>query len=52
MARDDPRMATISGLRRRGYPPEAIKTFCKSIGVTKFSGITDIALLNTQLENT
>ena len=42
---DDPRMATISGLRRRGYPPEAIKTFCKSIGVTKFSGITDIALL-------
>ena len=42
---DDPRMSTISGLRRRGYPPEALKTFCKSIGVTKFSGVTDIALL-------
>ena len=42
---DDPRMSTISGLRRRGYPPEALKIFCKSIGVTKFSGVTDIALL-------
>ena len=42
---DDPRMSTISGLRRRGYPPEALKTFCKSIGATKFSGVTDIALL-------
>ena len=42
---DDPRMSTISGLRRRGYPPEALKIFCKSIGVTKFSGVTDVALL-------
>ncbi|MEE2808391.1 MAG: glutamine--tRNA ligase/YqeY domain fusion protein [Verrucomicrobiota bacterium] len=42
---DDPRMSTISGMRRRGYPPEALRTFCKSVGVTKFSGITDLALL-------
>ena len=41
---DDPRMSTISGMRRRGYPPEAIRSFCKTVGVTKFSGITDIAL--------
>jgi glutaminyl-tRNA synthetase len=42
---DDPRMPTISGLRRRGYTPEAIRQFCKTIGVTKFDGVTDIALL-------
>ena len=43
---DDPRMSTISGMRRRGYPPEALRSFCKTLGVTKFSGITDIALLD------
>ncbi len=32
---DDPRMPTISGVRRRGYPPEALRTFCKEIGVSK-----------------
>lgn len=42
---DDPRMPTLSGLRRRGYTPEAIRQFCETIGVTKFNGITDIALL-------
>jgi glutaminyl-tRNA synthetase len=42
---DDPRMPTLSGLRRRGYTPEAIRTFCETIGITKFSGITDVALL-------
>ena len=42
---DDPRMSTLSGMRRRGYPAEALRNFCKSVGVTKFSGITDIALL-------
>ena len=41
---DDPRMPTISGLRRRGIPPDAIKTFCATIGVTKYDGLTDIAL--------
>jgi glutaminyl-tRNA synthetase len=42
---DDPRMPTISGLRRRGYSPEAIREFCKRIGVAKFNSINDIALL-------
>jgi glutaminyl-tRNA synthetase len=42
---DDPRMPTISGLRRRGYTPEAIREFCKRIGVTKFDGVTDMQLL-------
>ncbi len=42
---DDPRLPTISGIRRRGYPPEAIRHFCKRIGITKFNGTTDIALL-------
>jgi len=42
---DDPRMPTISGLRRRGYTPEAIRNFCKRIGVAKFDGVVDIALL-------
>jgi glutaminyl-tRNA synthetase len=42
---DDPRMPTIQGLRRRGYTPEAIREFCRRIGVTKFDGTTDIALL-------
>lgn len=42
---DDPRMPTIAGLRRRGYTPESIRAFCKRIGVTKFNGLTDIALL-------
>ena len=43
---DDPRMPTISGLRRRGYTPNAIQEFCQRIGVTKFDGVTDIALLD------
>ena len=42
---DDPRMPTISGLRRRGYTPEAIREFCRRIGVAKFDGVNDIALL-------
>ncbi len=42
---DDPRMPTISGIRRRGYPPEAIRNFCKTIGITKFESTNDIALL-------
>ena len=42
---DDPRMPTISGLRRRGYTPEAIRAFCKRIGVNKFDSTIDIALL-------
>jgi glutaminyl-tRNA synthetase len=42
---DDPRMPTICGLRRRGYSPEAIRDFCKRIGVAKIEGVNDIALL-------
>ncbi|MBN2130483.1 MAG: glutamine--tRNA ligase/YqeY domain fusion protein [Sedimentisphaerales bacterium] len=42
---DDPRMPTISGLRRRGYSPAAIRNFCKVIGVNKFHSTVDIALL-------
>ncbi|RMF45799.1 MAG: glutamine--tRNA ligase/YqeY domain fusion protein [Anaerolineae bacterium] len=42
---DDPRMPTISGLRRRGVPPEAIRNFCEAIGVAKTNSTIDIALL-------
>ena len=42
---DDPRMPTISGFRRRGYTPEAIRLFSEKIGVAKRDGIVDIALL-------
>lgn len=42
---DDPRMPTISGLRRRGYTPEAIKDFCERIGVAKSNSTVDISLL-------
>jgi len=46
---DDPRMPTISGLRRRGYTPEAIRNFCDAIGVAKRDSIVDIALLEHYL---
>ena len=42
---DDPRMPTVSGLRRRGYTPASIRSFCKTIGITKFNSLTDVALL-------
>jgi glutaminyl-tRNA synthetase len=42
---DDPRMPTISGLRRRGYTPESIRDFCDRIGVAKANSTVDIALL-------
>ncbi|MDY4416031.1 glutamine--tRNA ligase, partial [Selenomonas sp.] len=42
---DDPRMPTISGLRRRGYTPAAIKAFCEEIGVAKANSLVDIAML-------
>ncbi|MDR1961416.1 MAG: glutamine--tRNA ligase/YqeY domain fusion protein, partial [Gracilibacteraceae bacterium] len=42
---DDPRMPTISGLRRRGYTPEAIRDFCERIGVAKANSVVDVALL-------
>jgi len=42
---DDPRMPTLCGLRRRGYTPEAIRDFCRRIGVAKFDGVNEIGLL-------
>ncbi len=42
---DDPRMPTLAALRRRGYPPEAIRAFCQLIGITKFNSRSDIGLL-------
>jgi len=42
---DDPRMPTLVGMRRRGYPPDAIRTFCDRIGVAKRENTVDVALL-------
>jgi len=42
---DDPRLPTISGLRRRGYTPEAIRNFCERIGVAKTNSVVDIRFL-------
>jgi glutaminyl-tRNA synthetase len=42
---DDPRMPTLSGLRRRGYTPESIRNFCERIGVAKRESTVDVALL-------
>ena len=42
---DDPRMPTICGMRRRGYTPEAIRAFCKRVGVSKTNGSTQLQLL-------
>src|SRR5207245_8676645 len=42
---DDPRMVTISGLRRRGVTPSALRAFAYNIGITKYPSMTDMALL-------
>ncbi len=42
---DDPQMPTLSGMRRRGYTPEAIRSFCEKIGVSKNDSLIDMALL-------
>ncbi len=44
---DDPRMATLCGMRRRGYPPAAIRTFCEKIGVSKAYSVIDYALIES-----
>jgi glutaminyl-tRNA synthetase len=46
---DDPRMPTISGLRRRGYTPESIKNFVETVGVSKRENIIDVALLEFKI---
>ncbi len=46
---DDPRMPTLAGMRRRGYPPEAIVSFCERIGVSKHDGVVDVGLLEYEL---
>src|ERR1700722_19272277 len=46
---DDPRMPTISGFRRKGYTPEAVRAFCKHIGVNKFNSVVEIQLLENFL---
>ena len=42
---DDPRMSTLAGLRRRGYTPESIRSFCEQVGVAKRQNVIDIAML-------
>jgi len=42
---DDPRLPTLSAIRRLGYPPVAIRNLCHQVGITKFKGTTDIAVL-------
>jgi glutaminyl-tRNA synthetase len=42
---DDPRMPTLGGMRRRGYPPEAIRNFVSAVGVSRTNGIVDLAML-------
>ena len=46
---DDPRMPTISGLRRRGVPAAAVRNFIKGVGITKFDGVTDMVRLENSI---
>jgi len=48
---DDPRMPTISGLRRRGYTPEALRLFCERIGVARFDSVVDLVQLENALRD-
>ena len=48
---DDPRMPTISGMRRRGYSPESIRNFIDSIGYTKFDALNEMALLESAVRD-
>ena len=48
---DDPRMPTISGMRRRGFTPSSIRTFCDMIGVTRSDGMVDVAMLEHALRS-
>jgi glutaminyl-tRNA synthetase len=48
---DDPRMPTLSGLRRRGYTPEALRSFCETIGVSKTNSLVEVELLESCLRD-
>lgn len=48
---DDPRMSTLSGMRRRGYPPEAIRAFVDRVGLTKQNSLSDFALLEFEVRD-
>ena len=48
---DDPRMPTISGLRRRGYTPESLRNFCETIGVARFNGTIDVLVLENAVRD-
>jgi glutaminyl-tRNA synthetase len=48
---NDPRMSTLSGMRRRGYPPEAIRAFVDRVGLTKQNSLSDFALLEFEVRN-
>jgi glutaminyl-tRNA synthetase len=48
---DDPRMPTLSGLRRRGYTPEALRLFCERIGVARFNSTVDVVQLENALRD-
>ena len=48
---DDPRMPTIAGLRRRGYPAAAIRHFCEEVGTSRSDGVVDVAMLESAVRN-
>jgi len=48
---DDPRMPTIAGLRRRGYPPAAIRHFCEEVGTSRSDSVVDVAMLESAVRS-
>ena len=48
---DDPRLPTLSGMRRRGYQPAAIRNFCHRVGITKVNSVTDMSILEAEIRN-
>lgn len=48
---DDPRLLTVSGMRRRGYQPAAIRSFCKRVGITKVNSVTDMSILESEIRD-
>ena len=48
---DDPRMPTIAGIRRRGYPPAALRYFCEEVGTSRSDSVVDVAMLESAVRN-